>query len=462
LAEEVLSEPAAISEPEEPAPVEPPSSFESDLIADQSDFPTLVGGPMMPPPLEEVESEAMVELGAVEIPDEEASDFEAAQTIAEEPAPVVEDEVDEAAITQVEAFVPLPMPAVPQPEPEQEPEPVSATSAAPEPAPRDFALPTPRPETSRMVAAEEPVSSPSRTKSKPWLPIAAVVGVIVIAGIWIAVSRRDQQPGMIVKVPATPAAQPTPVPIVTEIETKLQRARGHVANEEFDEAIALLKAVQGIDPNNADASALLTQIDEAKRVKADKALMAERERKVGDYMQQAKAARERRDWPAMRVALREARKLDFQNALMRSELENLDSEAAQGEKEAAAAEMERKRLAEEAEDKRLKDLAATREKENEATKKREAEREAAEREAESKRIAMQESQQQKKRSTPRPIRRPADDNDDQPVRRQPVASRGDDDRPPAPTQTRTPARSTPVPARIGPRKGVVGTGAPGG
>jgi translation initiation factor IF-2 len=219
---------------------------------------------------------------------------------------------------------------------------------------------------------------------------------------------------------------PTPVPIVDQIQEKLERARTLVTNEEYDEATSLLKAVQGIDPANAEASALLSRIDDAKRIKAERAMaekaMAEREQKVSEYLQQAKLAKDRRDWQAMRTAVREARKLDFQNALMRSDLDSLDADATEGERQVA--EMERQKKAEEAaEARRQKELADM--KDEEAAKQR-AEREAAA-DAERKRIADQEKR--KKSVTTRPQRKTEPDESDRPPRRPTVVR--EDTRPPA-------------------------------
>jgi hypothetical protein len=206
------------------------------------------------------------------------------------------------------------------------------------PSPVAESVPAPaRPERSSRIAIEKPASSPSKSKSKTWFPITAVAVIVVIAGVFMTMpDRATQGRGTVVQSPA-PVAKPTPVPIITEVQTKLERARELLASEEFDEATAVLKAVQGLDPENAGAAILLTQIDEAKQLKAEKAAMAEREAKVVAYLEQARSARDRRDWPAVRMALRDARKLDLQNAIMRAERESLDSDATKGEQEIAAA-----------------------------------------------------------------------------------------------------------------------------
>jgi hypothetical protein len=335
--------------------------------------------------------------------------------------------VDEAAITQVAEPIPSLVP-VSQP-----------VSEAPAEAPA-------RPERSGRTSLIEPVSSPAKRKAKPWLPIAAIVGVVAVGSVLMIIPRGEKGPMVTVTATPAPVAPPTPVPIVTEIQTKLDRARAHMAKEEYDEAIALLKAVQGVDADNAAAAVLLTQIDEAKRVIAEKAKMAEREKKVAEYLDQAKLARDRRDWPAVRRAVTEARKLDFQNALLRSDIESLDADATAGEEKVAEMEQQRK-AAEEAEQNRQAAMKeAARQREIEAAKQREADAE-----ADRKRIAAREAataeanaQKRARQATPRPRARVENNNSDRPPSRR-VTNR-EDERPPAPARILPPSRpSTPAP-----------------
>lgn len=422
--------PAAPLEPDPAAAV--PEVEEEEL----SSFPTLIGEPLVAP-----ESPEAFPTEGVQIIDSNPADVADSSPIADaEPSASVPDQLvaeeppllDEAAAPLVEASTPEPS------------QPLPVTSAPPPPA----RLPT---------LVRDSGSPPARKQTVPWLPVAGAAGIIAVIGIWLGMPKdkgTHEEPGA--KGTTPHPAEPTPVPIVPESETKLQRARALYSNQEFPEAIALLKAVQQLDPKNEDAANLLAEIDKISR---EKQAMAKRQEEISGLLAKADAAMNRESWKEMRDALEEVLKLDPQNAPAISQLSNL----ADAEKEWARAEKERENelLAEEKERERQRIAAMQAEQ-----RQREADKERA-RQMEQERqrnTAEDESPRKKPKATPRQRARTEEDSNDRPPKR--VAPSREDQRPPAPTrqQPQPSARSTPAPAPQSPKPppNVFRGGPPGG
>src|SRR4029434_9255873 len=134
------------------------------------DFPTLAGEPLIEPAAAAEEEIQTIELSPVEASELAASVAppEGEADITSEPVEEVASPVDEAAETMVDA----PLPSLAPPE----------VPAAPIPTAAPLAETT---TSSPTVSHDEPVSSPSRSRSLPWLPIAAVTGVVAFIGIWM-------------------------------------------------------------------------------------------------------------------------------------------------------------------------------------------------------------------------------------------------------------------------------------
>jgi serine/threonine protein kinase len=437
---EATPEPEPEPEPESKTPevveAEPSITSASVAVPAVEEFPTLVGEPLIGPRAPAAEDIQTIELPAPEIVEEAVSVpvEESKAEIAEDRPEEVAAPIDEAAETLVDAPLPEPEPPVPVPAP---------APAIAQPAPS----PLPEIERSSTATVEEAVSSPSRRRSLPWLPIAAAAGVVAIVGIWMGMPKDDaKQKGTVISTPRSLPVQPTPVPIADRVQAKLEKARSHITGEEYPEAIALLNEVQGLDPNNADAAGLLTQIDSAKRKKAEMEAIAERDRKVNELIEQGRSAKQRRNLVEARAKFREARLLDFENSIIQSELDAVDS----AEMAQKKAEEDAKALAKQ---EREAEMKAAEAKQEEARRVADAER---------KRIAAQEEPAQKKAkdATPRPRQRVREGNDtsasDRPPKR--TAATREDQRPPAtPPRTQNPARSTPPPP-----KSVFKGGPPGG
>jgi serine/threonine protein kinase len=420
-----------IETPEDVVEAEPSITSASVAAPEPEEFPTLVGKRSIEPRTPSAEDIQTIELPAPEVVEEPVSIplKEAKAEIAEERMEEAAAPMDEAAETLVDAPLPELESSVPVPVPA----PVPAILEPSPPPPAEI-------EQSGTTIVEEAVSSPSRRRSLPWLPIAAAVGVAAIVGIWMGMPKDDANQNMaIVPNPQPLPVQPTPVPIAHLVQPKLEQARIHIGSEEFTEATALLNEVQGLDPNNADAAALLTQVDVAKRKKADMEALAERDRKVSQLIDESRAAKQRRNLVEARAKLREARMLDFENSIIKSELDAVDSvEMAQKQaEEEAKAQANR----EQADMKAAADARAA-----------EAKQEEARREAERKRMAAQEEPPQKKAKavTPRPSRervRESNDSSDRPPKK-PVATR-EDQRPPTPSRNPPKVRATPAPVNRG-------------
>src|SRR4030095_3024809 len=340
--------------------------------------------------------------------------------ITNEPVEEVASPVDEAAETMVDA----PLPSLAPPE----------VPAAPIPTAAPLAETT---TSSPTVSHDEPVSSPSRSRSLPWLPIAAVTGVVAFIGIWMLTLKGGQNWWAAKKQERqTLPVQPTPVPLIVRIQEKLDQARSHFANGEYPEAIALVNEVKGLDSNNADATALLGQIEVAKEKKATMERIAERDRKVDALLSEARAARVRRNRPEARAKLGEALRLDFENGIVKSELAALDTE-----------EMNQKKAEEEAAALAKREKEAAEMKVAEAAKQEEARREA---DAERKRTAAQDETPQKKpKATAQRSQRarPEEDSSDRSPRRN-IVNR-EDRLTPTPNRTQPKVRATPAPVNRG-------------
>jgi hypothetical protein len=421
-AEEAVMDSTPAIEIETPLPAEeaePVIASASVAVPTGEDFPTLAGVPLNEPAAAADEDIQTIELSPAEAAELAASvpPLEAEAEITIEPEEEVATPVDEAAETLVDApLPPLAPPEAPEADVPPAAPPIETTS-------------------SPKVFHDEPASSPSRSRPRPWLPMVAVVGVAALVGIWMLVPKDDQNQN---QGQQTLPVQPTPVPLVVRIQEKLDQARSHFTNGEYAEAIALLNEVQALDSNNADASALLGQIEEAKRKKAEMERIAERDRKVDALLSEAQSARARRNRQEARAKLLEARMLDLENKIVKSELDALDTE-----------EMNQKKADEEA--------AALAKREKEAAEMKAAAAEARqeeirrEEEAERKRTASQNETSQKKPkvATPRPQRtRPEEDTSDRPPRRN-IVNR-EDQRPPTPSRTPPKVRTTtPAPVNRG-------------
>jgi serine/threonine protein kinase len=419
--EEVVVDSTPAIEIETPVPAEEaePMMTSASAAPLAEDFPTLVGMPLIEPAAAAEEEIQTIELSPAEAAQLAASvvPLEAEAEITNEPAEEIASPVDEAAETLVDAplpsFAPREVPTAPIPR-----EAPSTETSSP------------------SVSHDEPDSSPSRSRSLSWLPIVAVAGVVAFIGIWMMIPKDGQNWWMAKNQGRqTPLVQPTPVPLIVRIQEKLDQARSHFANDEYPEAIALLNEVQGLDSNNADATVLLGQIEEAKRKKAERERIAERDRKVDGLLSEAQSARERRNRQEARAKLLEARMLDLENKIVKSELEALDTEEMnqkKAEEEAAALAKREKEAA---------DMKAT-----EAARQEEARREA---EAERKRTASQDETPQKKAkvATSRPQRaRTEEDSGDRPRRN--IVNR-EDRLPPTPNRTPPKVRATPAPVNRG-------------
>jgi serine/threonine protein kinase len=423
---------------------EPPESeappVEAELAASVSraaDFPTLLGEPLIEPAASAAEEIPTIELppdqadAALPEPEAEA----AAQATSQNTTPV-----DEAAATLMDAPLPELPPAAPV-------------------SPIPPAMITPKRETLRSFSApvNEAVSPPARRRPIPWVPIAAAAGIAAIAGVWMVIPKdkgKHEPPNPQSTTPRP--VNPTPVPIVTDSETKLQRARALVSSQEFPEAIALLKGIRQLEPENAEAIRLLTEIDKIQQEQAAKAAMAKRQQDIDALLTQSEIAMDREQWAEMRSALEKVVQLDPQNSSAIAQLNNLKD----AETEWTRAEEQRQTEQKEAEDRERQRRIAAMQQQQQAEDER---RNAQER---PRNTARDDTPSKKPKATPRPQRaRDDDDSSDRPPRRA-TASR-EDDRPPASTRVQPVRRATPAPApspsvQPGRRQNVFKGGAPGG
>jgi serine/threonine protein kinase len=483
--EEPADSPSAEAPPPQP-PATAPTQRKADTGQPSSEAPVAIE----PGPAIEVSApiEAPSELIAAEPPIEEPQAIselkplaDVPASIASESAPAVAEAVDQVEPPDIETPAPFVEAEfiVEQTEPpESEAPPVEAELAAsvsraaedfptlfgePPPAapvsPIPPAMITPKRETLRSFSApvNEAVSPPARRRPIPWVPIAAAAGIAAIAGVWMVIPKdkgKHEPPNPQSTTPRP--VNPTPVPIVTDSETKLQRARALVSSQEFPEAIALLKGIRQLEPENAEAIRLLTEIDKIQQEQAAKAAMAKRQQDIDALLTQSEIAMDREQWAEMRSALEKVVQLDPQNSSAIAQLNNLKD----AETEWTRAEEQRQTEQKEAEDRERQRRIAAMQQQQQAEDER---RNAQER---PRNTARDDTPSKKPKATPRPQRaRDDDDSSDRPPRRA-TASR-EDDRPPASTRVQPVRRATPAPApspsvQPGRRQNVFKGGAPGG